>query len=75
MIITKFFRNLAITIAVVGFLALALHAGSGTQPNVVFVFVDDQGYYDLSCYGATEVNTARVDQLAKEGVRFTDYYV
>ena len=44
------------------------------QPNIVFIFVDDQGYYDLGCYGATEVKTPRIDAMAKEGTRFTDYY-
>ena len=44
------------------------------RPNVVFIFVDDQGYYDLGCYGATEVETPRIDAMAAEGVRFTDYY-
>jgi arylsulfatase A len=45
-----------------------------SKPNVIFIFVDDQGYYDLGCYGATEVRTPRIDAMAKEGVRFTDYY-
>ncbi|MGK0240121.1 MAG: arylsulfatase A [Candidatus Pelagisphaera sp.] len=44
------------------------------RPNVVFIFVDDQGYYDLGCYGATEFKTPRIDAMADEGVRFTDYY-
>jgi arylsulfatase A-like enzyme len=44
------------------------------QPNIIFLFVDDQGYYDLGCYGATEVETPRIDALARNGVRFTDYY-
>ena len=44
------------------------------RPNVIFILVDDQGYYDLGCYGATEVKTPRVDALAQKGVRFTDYY-
>ena len=44
------------------------------RPNVIFIFVDDQGYYDLGCYGATEVKTPRIDALARKGVRFTDYY-
>ncbi len=43
-------------------------------PNIVFIFVDDQGYYDLGCYGASEVKTPRIDALAAEGTRFTDYY-
>ena len=48
--------------------------GRQAQPNVVFILVEDQGYYDLSCYGATEVKTPRIDAMAKEGTRFTDYY-
>ena len=43
-------------------------------PNVIIIFVDDQGYYDLGCYGATEVVTPRIDALAEKGIRFTDYY-
>jgi len=43
-------------------------------PNIIFILVDDQGYYDLGCYGATEVKTPRIDAMAAEGVRFTDYY-
>ena len=44
------------------------------RPNVIVILVDDQGYYDLSSYGATEVNTKNIDQMAAEGIRFTDYY-
>lgn len=47
---------------------------SSQPPNIVFIFVDDQGYYDLGCYGATEVRTPRIDALAEQGTRFTDYY-
>lgn len=44
------------------------------RPNLVFILVDDLGYYDLGCYGATEVRTPRIDGLAAQGLRFTDYY-
>ena len=44
------------------------------KPNIIFIFVDDQGYYDLGCYGASEVKTPRIDAMAKAGTRFTDYY-
>lgn len=47
---------------------------SSPPPNIVFIFVDDQGYYDLGCYGATEVQTPQIDAMAKGGTRFTDYY-
>ncbi len=51
-----------------------LHAEPDTRPNVVFIFVDDQGYYDLGCYGATEVQTPNIDAMADEGTLFRDYY-
>ncbi len=45
------------------------------QPNVVIVFTDDQGYNDLSCYGATDFETPHLDQLAENGIRFTNFHV
>lgn len=42
------------------------------HPNVVLIFVDDLGYGDVGCYGATKVQTPNIDRLAKEGRRFTD---
>lgn len=44
-------------------------------PNIVLIYADDLGYGDLSCYGATVHQTPRLDRLAAEGVRFTDFYV
>ena len=41
-------------------------------PNVVLIFVDDLGYGDIGCYGATKVQTPNIDRLAKEGRNFTD---
>ncbi|WP_345786238.1 sulfatase-like hydrolase/transferase [Coraliomargarita algicola] len=41
-------------------------------PNVVLIFSDDLGYGDLGCYGATKVQTANIDSLAKDGRMFTD---
>jgi len=45
------------------------------SPNIVLVFTDDQGYHDLGCYGADDFETPNIDKLAKEGMRFTDFYV
>lgn len=56
------------------FCCATVDATDDRPPNFVFVFVDDQGYYDLSCYGATEIATPRIDAMADEGTRFTDYY-
>jgi arylsulfatase A len=41
-------------------------------PNIVYIMADDMGYGDLGCYGATKIPTPYMDQLADEGVRFTD---
>ena len=56
--------------------ALCVLCGSiqASRPNIVFIFIDDQGYYDLGCYGATEIKTPRIDAMAQQGTRFTDYY-
>ena len=45
-----------------------------TRPNFIIVFADDQGYGDLGCFGATDFKTPRIDQMAREGMRFTDFY-
>ncbi|GAB5560040.1 MAG: sulfatase [Synoicihabitans sp.] len=45
------------------------------QPNIVIIFNDDQGYQDLGCFGSPDIKTPRVDQMAREGMRFTDFYV
>ncbi|UGU15954.1 arylsulfatase [Sinomicrobium kalidii] len=44
------------------------------KPNVVVLYMDDLGYGDLGCYGATEIQTPHIDRLAAGGVRFTDGY-
>jgi uncharacterized sulfatase len=48
---------------------------SAKKPNVLFVLIDDMGYADLSCFGGQRVKTPVIDQLAKEGMRFTHFYV
>ena len=44
-------------------------------PNIVIIFTDDQGYGDVGAYGATGFQTPNLDRMAREGVRFTDFYV
>ena len=44
------------------------------KPNVVFILADDLGWSDLGCYGSRFYETPRIDQLANEGVRFTNAY-
>ena len=44
-------------------------------PNIVIIFTDDQGYEDLGCYGSPDILTPHIDGLAREGLRFTNFYV
>ncbi len=45
------------------------------KPNFIFIFADDLGWGDLGCYGNTRLKTPSLDKLAKQGTRFTQFYV
>jgi arylsulfatase A len=45
------------------------------KPNILLINCDDLGYGDLACYGSSCNDTPYLDQLAREGVRFTDFYM
>ena len=49
-----------------------LHAKKSSLPNVIVIYADDLGYGDLSCQGATKVQTPNIDKLAAEGRKFSD---
>lgn len=52
----------------------AVGPNDGAPLNYVLIFCDDLGYGDLGCYGSQKNRTPRIDDLAKEGMRFTDFY-
>ncbi len=62
--------------------SLPLQAGEPDQgnermserPNIIFIMADDLGYGDLGCYGQEKINTPQLDEMAEEGMRFTDFY-
>jgi arylsulfatase A-like enzyme len=57
---------------------LAQEADAATKPsrpNIIFVLTDDFGYGDLGSYGGTSVPTPNLDRMAREGIRFTQFYV
>jgi arylsulfatase A-like enzyme len=66
--------------ALVAWGVLSIFAGSGfcadaqRRPNVVFILADDLGYGDLGCYGQRRIQTPHLDRMAKEGLRFTQFY-
>ena len=58
----------------VALLLSAFTAVAAEKPNIVFIFADDLGYNHLSSYGAPKIKTPVLDELAAEGMRFTDFY-
>src|SRR6476660_4030262 len=56
-------------------LLLPMMVTARARPNFVFVLIDDMGYADLSCYGQKQIETPNIDRMAKEGIRFTQFYV
>jgi uncharacterized sulfatase len=44
-------------------------------PNIILVFIDDMGWGDFSCFGNESVETQNIDRLAREGIRFEQFYV
>ncbi|HEY6229354.1 MAG TPA: sulfatase-like hydrolase/transferase, partial [Verrucomicrobiae bacterium] len=53
----------------------AANSAGKTKPNFIVILADDLGYNDLGCYDSPLIKTPNLDQLAKEGVRFTSFYV
>ncbi|MEH0152943.1 sulfatase [Limibacter armeniacum] len=55
--------------------AISFAMAQTSQPNVIIIFTDDQGYQDLGSYGSPNISTPNLDRMAKEGIRCTDFYV
>ena len=65
---------LATTVIPQLFHASLLQADQSRRPNIIFIMADDLGYGDLGCYGQQRIKTPHIDQMAAEGMRFTDFY-
>ncbi|MEA2711190.1 MAG: arylsulfatase [Phycisphaerales bacterium] len=64
-----FFLACAVT-----FFSFTTCANAAATPNIVLIFCDDLGYGDVGPYGSKNA-TPNIDRMAREGVRFTDFYV
>jgi len=70
---SPFLCAVAVFLFIFGF-AVPIWAAGGTKPNIVIIFVDDQGYSDVGCFGSAISKTPNIDRLAASGIRFTSFY-
>ncbi len=61
--------------AALGSCPSVVSATDAPRPNVILIFIDDMGYGDVGFNGATVPKTPNLDQMAAEGMKFTDFYV
>ena len=68
-------RIIYFIVIVLSFTLISCDQQNTKQPNIVLIFIDDLGYADVGCFGATNYQTPNIDRLANEGVKFTNFYV
>ena len=64
--------KLSIITALIALFLPAVHAVD--KPNLIWIMADDLGYAELGCYGQKVIKTPNLDRMAREGMRFTQYY-
>ena len=67
-------RNFRITWIAWVLLVTSAIGQAAQKPNFIVVFTDDQGYQDLGCFGSPKIKTPEIDQMAREGARFSSFY-
>ena len=72
--INQFIIGMWLCLVPPGLLASPENPGSTRPPNVIYILADDLGYGDLGCYGQKHIQTPNLDELARNGMRFTDHY-
>lgn len=70
----KIIPRIFLFIIVLGLSVQMTIAQSSKKPNFVFILTDDMGYGDVGVFGADSIHTPNIDRLAKEGIKFTDFY-
>ena len=66
--------TLLLLVAITVVATRAGHAQMSAPPNIILILADDLGYGDLGSYGQTRISTPRLDRMAAEGMRFTNFY-
>ena len=70
----KYFFQLLLVSIGLGLYMQATAQNKITKPNIIYIYADDLGYGELGSYGQKKIRTPHLDQMAKEGMRFTQHY-
>jgi len=73
MLIRRLFKFAAVLAFAAG-LVVSPVVEAAAKPNIIYIMVDDLGYGDLGCYGQKRIKTPNIDRMAKEGMKFTQFY-
>ena len=53
---------------------ISCNSTNNNRPNFIIIYTDNQGYGDLGCFGSIDIRTPNIDRMAKEGIKFTEFY-
>ncbi len=67
-------NNRLLTLGAACCTSFAAIAATHEKPNIIFILCDDMGYGDLACYGQKYIQTPHIDQMAEDGMMFTQAY-
>ena len=71
---TPIFAVATVYLLLTGTHAIMGQVTASSKPNFIILLTDDQGYQDLGCYGSPNIKTPRIDAMASQGIRFTNFY-
>ena len=71
---TKLFLYSVLPFSLTAFIPAKGQVEQPLRPNIIHIVMDDVGYDDLSCFGSPDIKTPNIDALAKQGIKFTDFY-
>ena len=58
----------------IGLISFICNSQTSQSPNIIIMMADDLGYGDLGCFGNQIIETPNIDQLARDGAKFTQFY-
>ena len=72
----RLMAGLGVAFCVMQLIQLHLEAAefAESRPSFVIIFTDDQGYQDVGCFGSPDIRTPRLDEMARQGMKFTSFY-